>query len=391
MLLVAVNAFFIMRRLSCFIIYVLATVSPMFAGGGGTGDGDSDKETCFWTQLPVCKPSDQLPITPCAKIEKRSDEDMATIRYLRKEDDVRMRESKDMDNDVKQYCCESSSFWHNLDIWMKTDKYRQASESKVVCEDQLVENQAFASRKVKDMNKQRFMGMCVWLVEKKKSKHKGKKMKELMMANGVGSVCPVRFTMMSPTIDSESVGVCHYMLFNHPQRLFNSHKDMCGDNYAQLAARHVKNTDGLNSTTLKKEGTEEVKQVESLKCIFAPLDECTEDVPPLPCWIKPKAWPRKYKSTKMQEKIRVTKFLKNKPDYRERNTDNEICCLRTSFWELLDKFAATKVYMKSNFREPCIDILKLDQLDRPIKDFASAQFYSFCVITHEFNESQRVS
>jgi len=371
----------IMRRL-CFIF---ATVSPMFAGGG---DSENEAENCFWTKLPMCKPSDQLPVSPCAKIETRSD-GMATIRYLRKEDDVKMREVEE-DNGIKQYCCESSSFWHNLDIWMKTDVYRQASESKEICEDQLVENQAFASRKVEDMNKQRFMGMCVWLVEKKK-KHKGhKKMKELMMAKGVGSVCPVRFTMMSPIIDAESVGVCHYMLFNHPQRLFNSHKEVCGVTYTQLAESHVKNTDGLDAS-LQKKDTTAVTKVESHKCIFTPLDECTDDVPPLPCWIKPKAWPRKYKSAKMQEKIRATKFLTNKPDYRERNTDDEICCLRTSFWELLDKFAATTVYMKSKYREPCIDILKLDQLERPIADFASSQFNSFCVITHELNESPRVS
>ena len=36
----------------------------MFAGGGG---GATTEESCFWTLLPMCKASDQLPVSPGVK------------------------------------------------------------------------------------------------------------------------------------------------------------------------------------------------------------------------------------------------------------------------------------------------------------------------------------
>ena len=68
-----------------------------------------------------------------------------------------------------------------------------------------------------------------------------------------------------------------------------------------------------------------------------------------------------------------------------------MCCLRTTFWEILAKLATTSLYINSKYREPCIDILKTDQAQRPIEDFPSAEFYSFCVVVYEMNESTRVS
>ena len=68
-----------------------------------------------------------------------------------------------------------------------------------------------------------------------------------------------------------------------------------------------------------------------------------------------------------------------------------MCCLRTAFWEILKKLATSSLYINSKYREPCIDILKTDQTLRPIEDFASAEFYSFCVVVYEMNESARVS
>ena len=303
-----------------YLCVIFAPAYSMFAGGGATTE-----DTCFWTQLPMCKPSDQLPVSPCAKIETRSD-NLATVRFLRKESDVKTR---DVDEETgqtpqRQYCCEKTNFWHNLDVWMKMDLYSDATKAKLVCEDQLVENQAFEARKIADLNKQQFMGMCVWLVEKKKAtKHEAERMRKLMLANGDGSVCPVRFAMMTPKIDEKRVGVCHYLLFNHPHRLFGSHKDVCREAYTELAKRHVKNSDGTSLQPGKSEqagGT--MAPIESSKCIYSKLSECEDDIPGLPCWIKPKAWPKKYKSPKLQEKMRATKFMKEKLEYREKVSDD---------------------------------------------------------------------
>ena len=306
-----------------YLCVIFAPAYTMFAGGGATG-GATTESTCFWTLLPMCNPSDQLPVNPCAKIETRTDSS-ATVRFLRKESDVKTR---DVDEETgqtpqRQYCCEKTNFWHNLDVWMKMNLYMDATKAKIICEDQLVENQAFASRKIADLNKQQFMGMCVWLVEKKKStKHEAERMRKLMLANGDGSVCPVRFAMMTPKIDEERVGVCHYLLFYQPFRLFGSHKDVCGEAYTELAKRHVKNSGGTLQQPGQSNGpTDGTTPVVSNKCIYSKLSECDEDIPGLPCWINPKAWPQKYKSPKLQEKIRATKFMKEKLEYREKVSD----------------------------------------------------------------------
>ena len=59
--------------------------------------------------------------------------------------------------------------------------------------------------------------------------------------------------------------------------------------------------------------------------------------------------------------------------------------------EFLTKFSTTNAFVKSKFRTTCMDIGKADQKERPIKTFQLAQFYSFCVITHQMNDGRIVS
>ena len=73
------------------------------------------------------------------------------------------------------------------------------------------------------------------------------------------------------------------------------------------------------------------------------------------------------------------------------NPDGAICCPRTAMADFLTQFSTTNAYVNSKFRTTCMDIGKADQKERPIKTFQLAQFYSFCVITHEMNDGRIVS
>ena len=87
----------------------------------------------------------------------------------------------------EHYCCEETGFWHNVDVWSKSDEFLSAHESRKTCHDQMTKNQAFVSRKIADLNTQRFMGMCVWLVEKN-GQHKATRMRNKFLPISIGSV-----------------------------------------------------------------------------------------------------------------------------------------------------------------------------------------------------------
>ena len=128
----------------------------------------------------------------------------------------------------------------------------------------------------------------------------------------------------------------------------------------------------------------------------------------MPCWVKPKTIPAVYKNraARAGTEILATKFMREKLNYREKvaflycitlltayfqNPDGAICCPRTAMADFLTQFSTTNAYVNSKFRTTCMDIGKADQKERPIKTFQLAQFYSFCVITHEMNDGRIVS
>jgi len=287
----------------------------------------------------------------------------------------------------KHYCCEETGFWHNVDVWSKSNEFISAHESRKTCHDQMTKNQAFVSRKITDLNTQRFMGMCVWLVEKN-GQHKATRMRNKFLPISIGSVCPVRFTMMAPKLDKDKVGICHYILFTNPNRLLGSHKKLCGETYASMVRKHIQTSD----VKYDEQGASEAatKDHETEKCIFSKLKECTDKVPPMPCWVKPKTIPAVYKNraARAGTEILATKFMREKLNYREKNPDGAICCPRTAMADFLTQFSTTNAYVNSKFRTTCMDIGKADQKERPIKTFQLAQFYSFCVITHEMNDGR---
>ena len=93
--------------------------------------------------------------------------------------------------------------------------------------------------------------------------------------------------------------------------------------------------------------------------------------------------------------VRTAWFLNHNLDSFQvtdfQNPDGAICCPRTAMTDFLTQFSTTNAYVNSKYRTTCMDIGKADQKERPIKTFQLAQFYSFCVITHEMNDGRIVS
>ena len=77
----------------------------------------------------------------------------------------------------------------------------------------------------------------------------------------------------------------------------------------------------LKFYSLNNIGKSEVatKDHETEKCIFSKLKQCTDEIPPMPCWIKPKTIPAKYRSrAKAGTEFLATKFMREKMNYREK-------------------------------------------------------------------------
>ena len=130
--------------------------------------------------------------------------------------------------------------------------------------------------------------------------------------------------MLAPKLEKKKVGICHYLLFTNPNRLLDSHRQLCGETYASMVREHLAKTD----VKYDKKGTFKVasKNHETEKCLFSKLKECTEEVPTMPCWIKPKNIPAKYKSPKGETEIFATKFMREKLEYREK-VELQLCLI----------------------------------------------------------------
>ena len=156
--------------------------------------------------------------------------------------------------------------------------------------------------------------------------------------------------MMAPKLDKEKVGICHYVLFTNPNRLLGSHRQLCGETYASMVREHIQKTDvkydekgellqdsSWNNFCL---GASKVttKDYETEKCIFSKLKQCTDEVPTMPCWTKPRTIPAKYRSPKAGTEVLAVKFMREKLDYREKVNycmDYIVWCVQHGFWTII--------------------------------------------------------